>query len=260
MTLWALVAAAYGATLAVASLTLAVRRRAVAATSCAAYTLVAIGSGTLGSFFAAHLFAPGALLLAGYWLSGFFFARPQAWLERFLLRTDRGVFRTLAVEGWLARAPTWVLEGLEAAYAADYAIIAGGAILAARVSTQTLAHYWTLVLASELGCYVALPWLRSRPPRALEPPGEMARRGLRARRLNAAILDRASVQANTIPSGHVAGAMAAALALLEVNPAVGAALLVAAGLVAAAAVAGRYHYVVDCVGGAALAVTLWLVV
>jgi membrane-associated phospholipid phosphatase len=73
------------------------------------------------------------------------------------------------------------------------------------------------------------------------------------RRLNTAILDTASVQANTLPSGHVSGAVAAALSIWTLDPVVGGVMMAMAGLIAIAAIAGRYHYVVDCVAGAAVA-------
>ena len=132
-----------------------------------------------------------------------------------------------------------------------------GAIIAATAGTDRIADYWSLVLASELACYGALPWLRSRPPRTLEEPGVMERRAPLVRRLNVSILDRASVQANTLPSGHVAGAVAAALGVWPVDAAAGALLLVIAGAIAIAAVVGRYHYVVDCVAGASVALAAW---
>jgi membrane-associated phospholipid phosphatase len=70
------------------------------------------------------------------------------------------------------------------------------------------------------------------------------------RRINESVLDRASVQANTLPSGHVAGAVATALGVWPVSATAGAILLVVAAMIAVAAIAGRYHYVVDCVSGA----------
>jgi membrane-associated phospholipid phosphatase len=104
-----------------------------------------------------------------------------------------------------------------------------------------------------------MPWLRSRPPRAVvttHGSPEHERTGAAngyLRRLNTLILDGASIQANTLPSGHVSGAVAAALGVMAVDVVVGSWLVVAAGLIAVAAVAGRYHYVVDCVAGAAVA-------
>jgi membrane-associated phospholipid phosphatase len=257
VSLWSLVAGTYGLILTIAVLTMPIARRHVAATACAGYALVAIGLGTLVSSFWVQLVVPGALLLTGYWLSGFFFRDPQPWLEQFLVTSDKRVFRALAVDDWLERAPALLLEAVEASYAADYVVVALGAIIAASAGTERIAAYWSLVLASELACYGALPWLRSRPPRALEPPGVMAQRAPLLRRLNTSILDRASVQANTLPSGHVAGAVAAALGVWPVDPAAGLVLLVVALAIAIAAVVGRYHYVVDCVAGASVALLVW---
>jgi membrane-associated phospholipid phosphatase len=75
-----------------------------------------------------------------------------------------------------------------------------------------------------------------------------------ARRFNLAILDRASVQACTIPSGHVAGAVAAALAVLPVSTTASVVFLLMSVLIAASATAGRYHYAVDCALGVLVAV------
>ena len=253
MTVWAAAAASFGAILAVAALALPIRRRAVAATACGAYALAAIGSSTLPRALWLELITPAVLLLAGYWLSGFFFRDPQPWLEAFLLRSDAQLMDRAGLKGWLQRSPRWVLEALEACYAADYAVVATGAILAAQHGADAVTGYWSLVLSAELACYVALPWLRSRPPRVLETASAFETRAVTMRRVNVAILDRASVQANTIPSGHVAGALAAALAVLPLNAAMGGVLLAASVAIGVAAVAGRYHYVVDCVAGASVA-------
>ena len=256
MPVWAAVAAAYGVVLAIAALAMPVRRRAVAAVACAAYGALALGAGTLPRSLWLELLVPAVLLLSGYWLSGFFFRDPQPWLERFLLESDRDVIERLGVNRWLRRSPRWILEALEASYTADYAVVATGAIVAASHGTEAIAGYWNLVLTAELACYVALPWLRSRPPRALEGGGVFDERPVSMRQVNVAILDRASVQANTIPSGHVAGSLAAALAVMPLNAEIGGVLLAVSIAIGVAAVAGRYHYVVDCVAGAAVAIVV----
>ena len=260
MSAWAIVAVVYGVVLTVAALTLPIRRRVLVTTACLAYALLAIGAGTVRTALLFNLVAPGVFLLTGYWLSGCFFRDPQRWLEVRLLRWDRAIFRAIGLDRWLRTAPQWALEALEACYAAVYVVIGGGAIVAALAGSEAVSHFWLLVLTAELACYVWLPWLRSRPPRALEAPGAMAVRAPRLRRLNGAIVDRASVQANTLPSGHVAGATAAALGLLPVSAVLGAVLLVVALVIAAAATAGRYHYAVDCAAGALVAVFVWSVV
>ena len=255
---WAISGSVYGAVLLVAALTMPIARRALVAALCLAYAIGALGAGALPQLPLVALFAPAVLLLTGYWLSGFFFRDPQDWLERMLLSTDRSVFAALHLDRRLAASPRWALELLEAAYVGDYVIVGIGAIAAAWVSVDAVSAYWMLVLTSELACYAALPWLRSRPPRALEGPGVLARRRPTLRILNEAILDRASVQANTIPSGHVAGAVAAGLALMPVSVWMGALLLTSALVIAVAAVAGRYHYLVDCAAGAAVAGVVWI--
>jgi membrane-associated phospholipid phosphatase len=182
------------------------------------------------------------------------FRDPQPWLEKWLEQTDHAVFTRLGVNRLLRTAPRWILELLEASYTADYLVVAAAALISASAGVGAISRYWTIVLAAELACYGALPFLRSRPPRALEVPGVMAQRAPRLRWLNTAILDRASVQANTIPSGHVAGAVAAALAVMSVSATAGWILMGMAVAIIASAIAGRYHYAVDCVLGAVVAV------
>lgn len=260
MALWAIVAAAYGLILLMAALVQPIGRRPIAAVACLAYSLVALGFGTLVSSFGVQLVVPGALLLTGYWLSGFFFRDPQPWLERFLLQSDRAMFRAARVDSLLRGAPRWVLEVLEASYASDYVVVGGGAIIAAFVSREAVTAYWSIVLAAELACYGALPWLRSRPPRVIEGPAVIESREPTLRRLNTAILDGASVQANTLPSGHVAGALAASLALGAFIPSAGMVFGLLAVLIAVSAALCRYHYVVDCVSGAVVAILAWVIV
>jgi hypothetical protein len=251
---WGWIAGGYGVLLTLTAIGLSgVSKRPLAAVACAAYALIALGAATLSAFWV-HLVVPGALLLIGYWLSGFFFGTPQPWLEHWLLASDRRVFQILRADHALAAAPGLVLEILEGSYAADYIVVGAGVLIAAPHGTAAVSYYWTVVLGAELACYAALPFLRSRPPRTLEPAGVIARRAPRLRALNVAILDRASVQANTLPSGHVAGALAAALAVMAVSATAGSILMVMAFLIAASAVAGRYHYAVDCVLGALVAV------
>ena len=254
---WGLVAGGYGVALALTAIGLrGVARRPIACVASAAYALLGLGAATVDAVWV-HLLVPGALLLVGYWLSGFFFGTPQPWLERWLLASDRWAFARLRLDRALGAAPRWVLELLEASYTADYIVVGGGALLLLPHGAGALERYWSVVLAAELTCYAALPFLRSRPPRALEPPGVIARRAPVLRALNTAILDRASVQANTLPSGHVAGALAAALAVMPFNASAGWVFVVMTLLIAISATVGRYHYAIDCVLGGVVAVIAW---
>ena len=96
-------------------------------------------------------------------------------------------------------------------------------------------RFWLAVLLSGYACYVTLPWLVSRPPRARQQHG--ARGGIR--HLNAHVLARWSHQFNTFPSGHVAVAAAAAIGVGAVSTGAGVAIgAVVAAIAVGAAAAG----------------------
>jgi membrane-associated phospholipid phosphatase len=67
------------------------------------------------------------------------------------------------------------------------------------------------------------------------------------------VLDRASVQLNTFPSGHVATSVAAALAVTASWPLAGCALGLAAFGITVASVVGKYHYGADALAGIVVA-------
>jgi hypothetical protein len=249
---WGWIAVAYGGVLAVAAMSVPrVPRRGLLAAACLGYVLAALAAGSFAEALWVQVGAPGALLLAGYWLSGPFFRDPQPWLEQRLLAIDHRIFALLGLDPAAPRVPRSLLNGLEAVYAGIYIVVGLAALLVATDGTAAVARYWTLALGAGLCCYVTLPWLRARPPRVLELMAAPAGPSL-LRRLNTAVLDRASVQAATIPSGHVAVAVAAAAGVFPVSPSVGGVLLALSGLVAVAAFLGRYHYAFDCVGGLAV--------
>lgn len=260
MAAWGWIAAVYGTALALTALIrISGWRRVEVVAASTLYGLAAAWAST-SQLPWVHLVVPGAALLGGYWLSGPFFDRPQPALERGLLRIDRAVCATVGCRAWPSRAPRWMLESLELAYAADYLVVGGGVLLLWPLGVDAVIRYWTTVLGAELACYAALPWIRTRPPRTVEPPGPVDLRDLYFRRLNFAVLHRASVHANTIPSGHVAGAVAASLAVMMDMPAAGVALLAVSGFISLAAFVGRYHYFVDVVLGGLVALVVAAVV
>jgi membrane-associated phospholipid phosphatase len=203
---------------------------------------------------------PSLVLLAGYWLSGLFFVRPDPRIERWLLSVDDRVLTRPGVLSWFQQAPGLVTEYFELTYLLVYLAVPAGAVtLALGGHTDQIGRFWTIVLLAEFACYGMLPWIQTRPPRVFDtqagagphPP---------IRRFNHAIVNRASIQANTVPSGHAAGALATALAVGSSMPAAGAAFLVLAVCIAAATVLGRYHYTIDTVLGVIVAAVAWLVV
>jgi membrane-associated phospholipid phosphatase len=195
---------------------------------------------------------PLVVLLLGYHAAGAFYVRPDTALEARLAAIDR------LVAAPLAALPPGVHALLEAAYVSVYLVIPAGAIAVAWAGTASdLDRFWSIVTVAGFVCYGALPWIQTRPPRALEAPPSPAS-GLR--RLNFAILRRGSIGANTLPSGHAATAIATALAVWSSAPVIGAALLVVALLISIATVAGRYHYLVDTALGVLVGVGAWALI
>ena len=138
-------------------------------------------------------------------------------------------------------------------------IPAGFAALAWHGHAALADRYWLMVLAAEFGAFAPLAFVEARPPWALEP-----RAALPDCPLEGAVHRAASqwvryltIGVNTFPSGHVAGSLAVAFAVIGVLPWTGPVLLALAVSIAIACVVGRYHYVVDVIAGAALAAGVW---
>lgn len=195
----------------------------------------------------------------GYWLSGAFYRAPMLGVEAWLVRWDRRLFDSLGLASFARRGPRAILESLELAYLSVYFLVPLGFGLAVALAPQLdVDRYWMVVLAAELGSYAMLPWIQTRPPRALGDHVAIDLRGLAVRRLNLVILARGSIQVNTVPSGHAAGAFATALAVAELDATAGAALFVLAASIVAGSVVGRYHYAADSVLGILVAVCAWV--
>ena len=189
---------------------------------------------------------PAAQILIGYWLCGPFFHAPMRGVEAWLRSGDRWWFERAGLRAFVARAPRSVLEILELSYTSAYVLVPlGFAVPYVLAPAMDVDRYWTAVTVAELVCYGVLPWIQTRTPGALGDHVEIDARGVAMRRLNRAIQRGASIQVNTIPSGHAAGAVATALAAGAVMPVLLAPFLAAAMAIVLASVTGRYHYVVD---------------
>lgn len=239
------------------------RRLGVAVMAPALAAVVFFGPGVLPSPVVLLLrdWLPLACVLLGYWMSGFYFVRPQASYEARFLAFDLRARRWFGAENAATRAPRLLLEFLEVAYFSCYIVLPAGLfalMIAGRADAAN--RYWSIVLLAELGCYGVLPWIRTRPPWALRDTRALDGRGVWMRRLNLMLVHRASTQANTFPSGHAAGALAAALAVCPIWPAAGVALIVVAFSIMAASVVGEYHYAGDALTGALMAVAAWILV
>jgi hypothetical protein len=197
---------------------------------------------------------PPALLLLGYWATGFVFVGPMPRAERALMAFDA----RLGVHGIAARAPRWVAELLELAYAGVYPVIpialAIHLVFAERPDPD---RFWAVILITDYICFGMLPWVQTRPPRALErrDPWRAA-----FRRINLGLLGTASIHVNTFPSGHAAEALAAALLAAGAPWPIAAWMFFNAAAISAGAVLGRYHYAADALAGWAVATAVWLAI
>jgi membrane-associated phospholipid phosphatase len=204
---------------------------------------------------------PSLVLLGGYRMSGLLFVRVDARAEMWLRQSDDRWLRRTGILPGFERAPMLVREFFELSYLLVYAALPVGAVvLLVSGESAGAAHYWTVVLLAEFACYAVLPWVQTRPPMLLEPRPQASAIDGPMRRFNQAIAARGSIHANTIPSGHAAGAFACALAISDVLPAAGAAFAALAVSIATASVVGRYHYAADAVLGLAVAIAAWMIV
>jgi hypothetical protein len=197
---------------------------------------------------------PPVVLLIAYWTSGLLFVAPVPRQERALIWLDD----RLAVRDAARRTPRFMAEVLEAAYIAIYPLIPFALLLRFAYSAHPdPPGFWSVILVTDFICFGVLPWVQTRPPRALEL-GEPWRSSIR--RFNLRLLGAASIQVNTFPSGHAAEALAAALLILESPTPIVAMMFVAALSVAAGAILGRYHYALDALAGWAVAITVYALV
>ena len=148
---------------------------------------------------------PAVYLLQGYWLCGVFYRRPMPGIERRLLAVDTWLFGPGALGRLVARTPRIVCSCFELAYLLAYPLVPLGFGAFVALGQRARADdFWTAALIAAFGCYGMLPWIQTRPPRALAMRGPLCSPYPVLRRLNGAVLHRLSVQANTMPSGHAA--------------------------------------------------------
>lgn len=203
---------------------------------------------------------PGLQILVGYWLSGLLFVRPMPRVERWLIELDQWIGARVGAGAFVERAPRFLLEVFEFAYMTVSPMLPiGFGVVFALASPRDADRFWTVVTAATFCCYGMLPWIQTRPPFAITDMSPIETRSIRARALTRAVMGRASIYWNTLPSGHAAGSVATALAVWDQVPAAGPFFLAWSALIVVGSVAGRYHYVVDAVTGVMVAVASWLV-
>ncbi len=203
---------------------------------------------------------PAALLLMAYWQAGQFLTSPNQNLQQRLARFDRRLLGTLFERRASGKTQAFFFSYLELAYLMCYPVVPLGLAALYMAHPPPLAdEYWRVVLPSAYLCYAITPFVQTLPPWILAADGDLGIQPTRIRALNLWILRHASIRAITFPSAHVAASTAASLVLLRHVPLAGVLFLWVSMSIAVGAVAGRYHYAVDILLGAAVAVLVFLV-
>jgi membrane-associated phospholipid phosphatase len=222
---------------------------------------------------------PCILILVAYREAGLLFVPdPSHRLDYVFIRWDEMILRNTWVTSVLAAGFPWLQRYLEFAYFLCYPVVPLGVATlyltrqAGRAGTDDAAtpvpahrydspleHYWTTVLIAALTCYVLFPLFPLTPPRELfhDLPGPQGASGLRG--LNHWLLSHYAVGASLFPSGHVAAATAAGLAIRRYAPRAGLVFLFVAASIALATIYGRYHYAADALAGAVVGVAAYAV-
>jgi hypothetical protein len=240
-----LLSAFFFAALALAAVAMRRRRQAWLAliASAALLALIVLTSRTASA--AIRAWAGHVYLVAAYRIPGLLATAASATpFEDWLVRTDR------EWRQYVPATPAWLAHVCELAYLLCYPLVPVSFLIVWTGGDDGYVNrFWMAVLGGGFVCYGLLPWLVSRPPRSLTGGGAQPRG---VARLNALVLNHLSHRLNTFPSGHVAVSVASALSLWPISPAAAAIVGTVAGGVAAGAVTGRYHYVVDVLAGAVI--------
>lgn len=254
MRLWQLASGAFFLYVALVALLRGPRRQSVKAVAgAAAGLLVVLASMAIDTPILAGWIWPPALLLIAYWSSGPLFVAPRPAHEAALRWLDD----RLRLRDVAGRTPRAVAEVLEAAYVGVYPFVLLALLLHLQFSPSPDSdRFWAVVLITDFLCFAVLPWVQTRPPRALES-GEPWQSSIR--QFNLRLLGATSIQVNTFPSGHAAEGLAAFLLALAAPPGLVVAMLLVAVAVSAGAVLGRYHYLADALAGWAVAVIVFLI-
>jgi hypothetical protein len=199
---------------------------------------------------------PAPMILVAYWQAGQFFTQASERVQCVLIRFDENLFQFFRRR--FGSGFRWSSAYFEFSYLFCYPMVPLG------VSALYLMHlqdhtdqFWVVVLPATYACYLVLPFLQVLPPWMLGGHTPEARGAFR--RLNLLINRHLSIRVDTFPSAHVAASLGVALALLRLSPLVGLLFLWLAINIAIGSVVRRYHYTLDVLLGAALALLALLV-
>jgi len=199
---------------------------------------------------AARDWLPLAFIPLAYWQTGQFLLPFNNWFQSKLESFDRK---------HLGRRSPPFMWLLELCYLFCYPSVPLGLVALYLSGMGRFAEeFWNVVLPAAYACYATFPFVQTLPPRAIERDTSWQPQQTSLRNLNLFVLRHVSIQANTFPSGHVAASLAVALELLSHLPPAGFLFLLLSIAIAAGAFWGRYHYGLDVLLGALLAVASFL--
>lgn len=201
---------------------------------------------------------PAPLMMVCYWQAGLFFSSPNPRLQHRFDEIDRRITSSfLWTRGNRAR-QHWIESYLELGYLLCYPMVPLGiAVLYLTGRTDYIDRYWIVVLLASCVSYAMVPFIQVLPPRLIAPESNPGQPGI-IRGLNLWLLNNASIQANTFPSAHVGSTLSASLVLIEAVPLAGFVFLGIAVVIVVGSVTRRYHYAIDSLAGAAIAVVAYV--
>jgi membrane-associated phospholipid phosphatase len=195
---------------------------------------------------------PLALMLVPYWQTGQFFLGPNEKIQQRLMEIDQWLFT--AAPHMARKSGRFTRLTMEWAYMFCYPLVPLGlAVLYAAGLSRCASAFWFIVLVPTYLCYAITPFVPALPPRSIASEQGVVSPPNKARVMNLWIQKHGSIHAISFPSAHVASSLAVSLVLLRLVPIAGVVFLVITFLIAAGAVAGGYHYAIDVLLGAAVA-------
>jgi membrane-associated phospholipid phosphatase len=204
---------------------------------------------------------PVILIPMAYWQTGqFILPLNKVWQTKLQQFDQKPLLMLIRISGD-SPAGKFMNSILELSYVFCYPMVPLGlATLYLTGMSGFVEEFWNIVIPPAYACYATFPFVQTLPPRAIEDSAGWKPPQTNLRTFNLFLIRHVSIQANTFPSGHVAASLAIALELIRLAGWVGVVFLCLALSIAAGAFIGRYHYAVDVLAGAALAVTSFLVV
>jgi membrane-associated phospholipid phosphatase len=177
--------------------------------------------------------------------------RVQAW--------EVALFGTQPSMAWIRAQPyPWLSWPFHLAYLSYYFILAGaplGLLLTGR--RRQAGEAVTLIMLAFYCCYTVFMFFPVAGPRYVFPLARNAATATAVSRFTQDLLNSAGAWGTAFPSSHVAAALTAALGAWRGWRALGALLLVLAVMLSLATVYCQFHYAVDALAGALVALIIW---